>query len=98
RTGFASSCSPRAFIRSKIFCGRATSVSVCVVGGVTVVVEVVLELSEFAAHELNKRAKLASSNSNGRSFVCRPMLVLRNEMTWNEMILAKCTLRDAASQ
>src|SRR6266404_9118366 len=44
RTGFASSCSPRAFIMSTIFCGRGTIVSLCMPGGVALVVAVVLVL------------------------------------------------------
>src|SRR5713226_346470 len=45
RVGLASSCSPRAFIRSTIFCGRGITVRDCAPGGVAAVVAVVFAFS-----------------------------------------------------
>src|SRR6267143_2215499 len=72
--GFASSCSPRAFIRSTIFCGRGTSVSVCVAGGVTVVVAVVLLLSGAVAHDAKNKAKAGKARETDKTFRCRFMI------------------------
>src|SRR5712664_4838644 len=77
--GLASSCSPRAFIMSTIFCGRGTTVRFCTPGGVTLLVAVVFALSFVCWQPARIRSRAQHATAAARENFGNVIVVLQKK-------------------
>src|SRR5712692_2756566 len=78
--GLALSCSPRAFIRSRIFCGRGITVNFWAPGGVAFVVAVVFAFS-FGCWQPAKSSTAVKQRPNARKILRILISPSNNSMT-----------------